>query len=184
MASEKEINSYTLPFQLTPTLHRKMYPAISPTNHSNSAAGKKVLVTGATRGIGKVLAPLLYKVSTIRIPGNCSDLGAEAGVASIVITRRNKDLPDKVTSEIKYISPNTRVVAIPAGAGSESDTKALWAQVKEEVGIIDVLKCNADVSSEAPLSWPTTGKMNPSVWWSDMVGFSQITDASGTHTKF
>ena len=76
MVSEEEINSYTLPFQLTPTLHRKMYPAISPKNPSNSAAGKKVLVTGATRGIGKVLAPLLYKVSAAHILGNCSDLGA------------------------------------------------------------------------------------------------------------
>jgi len=54
MPTQAEIDSITLAYQLTPTMHRKMYPAISPSNPNNSAAGKNVLITGATRGIGKV----------------------------------------------------------------------------------------------------------------------------------
>jgi NADPH:quinone reductase-like Zn-dependent oxidoreductase len=52
--SDAEINSLTLSTQFTPTMHRAVYPAISPSNPSNSAAGKSILVTGASRGIGKV----------------------------------------------------------------------------------------------------------------------------------
>jgi hypothetical protein len=59
MADTVDVNAVTLKHQFTPTMHREMYPAISPTNSANSAVGKNVLVTGATRGIGKVNTPPL-----------------------------------------------------------------------------------------------------------------------------
>lgn len=49
-----DVDAITKMLQFTPTMHRKVYPAIDPKNPQNSAAGKNVLVTGATRGIGKV----------------------------------------------------------------------------------------------------------------------------------
>lgn len=85
-----------------------------------------------------------------------------------MITGRNKELLAKVTEDIQRIAPSTKVAAISSEAGSESDTKDLWAQVKNEIGIIDVLICNAGVFSEID-GFPIIGNMNPSVWWSDLV---------------
>ncbi|KAF2787996.1 NAD(P)-binding protein [Melanomma pulvis-pyrius CBS 109.77] len=151
MSDQSDINALTLSGQFTPTMHREVYPAIAPTNPANSAAGKSVLVTGATRGIGKVIA-LSW---------------AKAGAASIVITGRNKELLLLVAAEIKRVSPKTKVAAIPSEAGSEADTKALWAQIKAEIGLIDVLICNAGVFSERE-GFPIAGSIDPAVWWSDM----------------
>lgn len=47
-------HAYTAPFQLTKTLRRDVYPAIDPKNPELSAAGKTVLITGATGGLGGV----------------------------------------------------------------------------------------------------------------------------------
>lgn len=85
-----------------------------------------------------------------------------------MITGRNKELLVLVAAEIKRVSPKTKVAAIPSEAGSEADTKALWAQIKAEVGLIDVLICNAGVFSERE-GFPITGTIDPAVWWSDMV---------------
>lgn len=114
--------------------------------------GKNVLITGATRGIGKAVA-LAW---------------AQAGASGIVITGRARDLLAAVSAEINKISPKTKVLALTSEATSEAGTKELWAQVKSEIGIIDVLICNAGVFSEKG-SFPKTGKIPPSQWWSDMV---------------
>ncbi|KAF2269063.1 NAD(P)-binding protein [Lojkania enalia] len=152
MASfDVERDGILLPHQFTPTMHRELYPAVSPTNPKLSAAGKIVLVTGATRGIGKGIA-----ISW-----------AEAGAAGIVVTGRAEDLLVGVSEEIKKLSPNTKVLAIRSEASSEDDTKNLWAKVNAEIGCIDVLICNAGVSSEQN-GYPTTGNISPSLWWSDM----------------
>jgi hypothetical protein len=45
---------YTKPFAFTPTSHRDVYPAIDSKNPDISAKGKSVLITGGSRGIGRV----------------------------------------------------------------------------------------------------------------------------------
>lgn len=94
---------------------------------------------------------------------------AEAGAASIVITGRAENLLIEVSEEIKKLSPSTKVLGIRSEAASEEATKQLWAEVKQEIGVIDVLIANAGVFSEAN-GLPITGKIDPSVWWADMVG--------------
>jgi hypothetical protein len=44
---------YTKMLQLTPTYHRDVYPAL---NSQSNASGKSILITGASKGIGKHLA--------------------------------------------------------------------------------------------------------------------------------
>jgi len=46
--------AYTLPFQLTKSMHRDVYPAIDPQKLSHLAAGKVIIVTGAAGGLGFV----------------------------------------------------------------------------------------------------------------------------------
>lgn len=133
--------------QFTPTIHRGVYPAISPKKETNSAKGKNVLITGATRGIGKGIATTW----------------AEAGASGIVITGRTKHLLEKVANEIKRISPETKVVALVGSATSESDTKSIWEQSKKELGVIDVLVANAGLHVEE--EYPKTGTIDPAKWW-------------------
>jgi NADP-dependent 3-hydroxy acid dehydrogenase YdfG len=85
-----------------------------------------------------------------------------------VITGRNKERLVQVAVELTEASPKTKVVAIVSEAASEADTKRLWAQIKADVGTIDVLICNAGVFSERE-GFPITGVIDPATWWSDMV---------------
>jgi NADPH:quinone reductase-like Zn-dependent oxidoreductase len=49
-----DTNAFTATFQLTKTVRRDIYNAIDPKNPDLSAAGKTILITGATGGIGGV----------------------------------------------------------------------------------------------------------------------------------
>ncbi|KAF2734197.1 NAD(P)-binding protein [Polyplosphaeria fusca] len=147
-----ERDGMVLQYQFTPTMHREMYTAISPKNPMNSAKGKNVLVTGGTRGIGRSIA-LSW---------------AEAGAAAVVITGRAEKLLQEVSDEIKRVNPNAKVLAVRCEATSEEDVKHLWAQMKAEIGVIDVLVANAGLSSEMGLGFPAMGTLKPSQWWYDL----------------
>lgn len=49
-----DVDAYTRPYMLTAKIRRDVYPAIDPTNPELSAAGKVIVVIGATGGIGFV----------------------------------------------------------------------------------------------------------------------------------
>lgn len=49
---------YTIPFQLTKTIRRDPYDAISPTKPELSAAGKVIIITGGGTGLGAVCLPI------------------------------------------------------------------------------------------------------------------------------
>lgn len=51
---DEESLEYTIPFQLTKTIRRDPYPAISYDKKELSAAGKIIVITGAGTGIGAV----------------------------------------------------------------------------------------------------------------------------------
>lgn len=54
MPTQVDPNQFTTPFAITKTTHRDPYPAISPTNPSNSQSGKIIIITGASSGLGEV----------------------------------------------------------------------------------------------------------------------------------
>lgn len=53
---------WTEALQFTPTIHRDVYPAISPSNEDiqQIAQGKVVLITGAGSGFGKVFSSMNF----------------------------------------------------------------------------------------------------------------------------
>jgi hypothetical protein len=71
------------------------------------------------------------------------------------------------------------VLAVRSEAADEVDVKQLWVKVKAEIGVIDVLICNAGVLGELP-DFPVIGKRKPSDWWSDMVGHLYIRGTMAT----
>jgi hypothetical protein len=54
MAQQIDPDQFTTPFMITKTKHRDPYPAILPSNPSNSQKGKIIIITGASGGIGAV----------------------------------------------------------------------------------------------------------------------------------
>ena len=58
MSSDPSLD-YTLPFQLTKTIHRDVYDLVSPDNPANSQKGKIIVITGGGTGICAVRISLL-----------------------------------------------------------------------------------------------------------------------------
>jgi hypothetical protein len=42
--------------QFTNTVYRDVYPTIEPTNPSNSMAGKVIVITGPSKGLGRLVS--------------------------------------------------------------------------------------------------------------------------------
>jgi len=113
-----------------------------------SLAGKKALVTGGSRGIGRAIA-LAF---------------AEQGADVAVSARKLPDL-EAVAGEIKAIGRKS--LAISSHVAKVEETKALVEQVKKEFGRIDILVNNAGTNPySGPLidaeewAWDVTNNVN------------------------
>ena len=103
--------------------------------------GKRALVTGATKGIGKAIAKRL----------------AEHG-AKVVISSRKEDMGLKVRDEINEDFPN-HAISIPCNINEKNQLENLVKKTNKAFGGIDILICNAalnpffgssmDISDEA-----------------------------------
>jgi NAD(P)-dependent dehydrogenase (short-subunit alcohol dehydrogenase family) len=113
----------------TKTIHKEPYPAISPCLPSLSQAGKTVLITGGSTGIGYAIARafLLASASKILILGRRADLIATA------ISRLMEEMPDF----------RGEIVGRPCDVSDSSDVAALWADLEERGIVVDVLVLNA-----------------------------------------
>jgi len=129
------------------TSHHDTYPATSPNNFNLS--GKSVLVTGASRGIGKTTA--------IRY--------AMAGCSKIAIAARSPLV--QAEKEIKAAAasaghPEPIVLSLNLDVTSgESVQAAVDAVSKAFNGSLDILIANAGNSHE----WVPMGETDPESWW-------------------
>jgi glucose 1-dehydrogenase len=97
-----------------------------------SLKGQKALVTGASSGIGKAIAIAL---------GN-------AGADVVVNCGRNRTEADKVVAEIER--SGRRAFAYQADVSQEAQVLAMFARMKEEFGVIDIVVNNAGVQKDGP----------------------------------
>ncbi|WP_374414468.1 SDR family NAD(P)-dependent oxidoreductase [Novosphingobium colocasiae] len=93
-------------------------------------SGKVAIVTGASRGIGRAIAEAL----------------ADAG-AQVVISSRNLDACEEAAAAINAQMGETRATAIAADISVKDDLRELVAETEKRLGPVDVLVCNAAVSS-------------------------------------
>lgn len=87
--------------------------------------GKKALVTGSSRGIGKAIAIKL----------------AEQGADVVINYFRNREASETVADEIRYLGRECLVVK--ANVGKEKDINKMFDKVEKEFGGIDIFVSNA-----------------------------------------
>ena len=98
-----------------------------------SLAGRRALVTGGSRGIGRAVALAL----------------AEAG-ADVAITFRQREA-DAVLTCTDIAEHGRRAVSIRADVSQRFEVAALLASVRSELGEIDILVNNAGVAHPSPI---------------------------------
>lgn len=117
--------------KLTETFHVGPYPAISPLRPELSQAGKTVVITGGSMGIGYAIAQAFVL----------------AGAAKIIILARRADAVAKavasLTKEAQAQGSKTLIIGHPCDVGSAASVAELWGQLAGEGTIVDVLILNA-----------------------------------------
>jgi NAD(P)-dependent dehydrogenase (short-subunit alcohol dehydrogenase family) len=136
-----------------PTVHEDTYPFISPDNADLS--GKSVLITGASKGLGKAQALSFAKAGCSRIA---------------VVSRTGLDeLKTELMAAAKTAGkPEPLVLTIPLDITSEAGVAAATGVVSEAFnGVLDILVTNAGrVSDAVPLTetrvddWWATWEVN------------------------
>lgn len=109
------------------TIHNEAYPAISPTRPELSQAGKTVLITGGSVGIGYAIATGF----------------AEAGVKHIILIGRRKHVNISSAEKLHAAYPHVQVEGRECDIGDLELTEALWADLAEKNIFVDILVLNA-----------------------------------------
>ncbi|KZF20165.1 NAD(P)-binding protein [Xylona heveae TC161] len=134
--------------QFTKNTHRDEYPAINPSSEPLSQAGKVIVITGASKGLGRLGFAASF---------------ARASPRGIVIVGRNLERLKATAKEIRDINPEVDVLAVAADLDDPNSVTALWDKVKARFDTADVLVNNA--GSFAPAA--NVADVKPDVWWSD-----------------
>lgn len=104
----------------------------------NRLARKKILITGASQGLGRQLA---------------LDFAGEGADALALCARHSKPLED-VRDELVSLAPNVNVVPVEADLSSPADIERLFAIALHEFrGRLDVLVNNASILGPSPMPY-------------------------------
>ncbi|KAJ4366801.1 hypothetical protein N0V83_007326 [Neocucurbitaria cava] len=138
---------YTLPFQLTKKIHRKVPDSLQPEREENSQKGKIIVITGGGSGLGAAAARIWVR----------------AGAEGVVVAGRRKDkLDETVRSTQELNKSGTKVLAVQTDLKDEHAVANLFQQVNKEFGRpADVVLANAGMLSDiVPLA-----EESVSNWW-------------------
>jgi NAD(P)-dependent dehydrogenase (short-subunit alcohol dehydrogenase family) len=111
----------------TKTYHQAAYPAIDPTRPELSAAGKTVIITGASGGLG---------AETVRT-------FAAAGASHIIITGRTLAGLSATKEATQKLYPGTSIHPVASDLQDEAAIESAFADIAKSVGPFHVLVHNA-----------------------------------------
>ncbi|KAG7292168.1 hypothetical protein NEMBOFW57_002203 [Staphylotrichum longicolle] len=118
--------------QFTKHVYQDVYPSIDPSNPELSLAGKVVIITGASRGIGaKGIAPAF----------------AQARAKGIVLVATNAEKLAAVEASLRTINPNVQVLSVAANIADNQSVADLFAKVQASFGHADILVNSAGVNA-------------------------------------
>lgn len=133
MASPRPTDSLRIP--LIRTMHKALYPAISPTRPELSQAGRTVLIAGGSTGIGFAIARAFVQAKASRI---------------IILGRRKHVVEEsaaKLATEAED-KESTTVVGMVCDIANLDDTLRLWDELRRDRVFVDVLVLNAAVTGK------------------------------------
>ncbi|KAI1608142.1 hypothetical protein EDD36DRAFT_106223 [Exophiala viscosa] len=138
---------WTQALQFTPTIHRDVYPAISPESEGlqKLARDKVVVITGGASGFGKGAAVQW----------------AKTGGQAIVLASRRIDELEAARKELETTNPLGNFLAVPTDVSSESDVKQLFDTTLRHFGRVDVVVHCAGVLGPVE----NTGDTTVEDWW-------------------
>lgn len=128
------------------TTHHDRYDAIDPRGALQaSAAGKTVLIAGASRGIGQATAVAF----------------AEAGAKAVFLTARTEAALKQTEALIAQANPDTLCSYVVCDVTDAGAVEAAVADCAERFGGIDVADANAGYLGP----WMKIGESDPEGWW-------------------
>lgn len=127
-------------------IHLSIYSAIDPQNAwtSKTYAGKVVLITGASRGIGQALA-IFY---------------AKAGATLALVARSSLDATEEAA---RADAPDAKVVKFTADVTDSKRAREIVQEIVKQFGHLDIVIPNAGAAN--PLG-KRIGEIDPEAWWS------------------
>ncbi|KAH6854713.1 hypothetical protein B0I37DRAFT_336765 [Chaetomium sp. MPI-CAGE-AT-0009] len=142
------LDHFVTSLQFTKNVYQDVYPSIDPSKPELSLAGKVVIITGASRGIGaKGIAPAF----------------AKAGAKAIVLVATNAEKLAAVEANLKAINPKVQLLSVATNIADASSVANMFAQVKASFGHADVLVHNAAVS----VAYGNLHEQDVDEWWSN-----------------
>ncbi|KAK1659533.1 short-chain dehydrogenase [Colletotrichum godetiae] len=139
--------------------HKETYPTIFPSRPELSQAGRTVLITGGSAGIGFAIAKGF----------------AQAHAKRIIILGRRQNLVDEAVSELKKEFPEVQFDGYPSDVDDLADVEKLWKGFEEDGTVIDVLVLNAAKISE---HGPILSLGRDEVWSSFTMNVRSLLDLS------
>ena len=120
-------------------LPRPVMPQVPP---QKLLLGQKALVTGASSGIGRAIAHSL----------------GDAGADVVINYVSGADQAEALAEEIR--AKGSRALALRADVSDESQVRAMFSTMLEELGTIDILVNNAGLQQDAPFHGLTLAQWN------------------------
>ncbi|KAI0154413.1 hypothetical protein GGR57DRAFT_114259 [Xylariaceae sp. FL1272] len=121
---------------VTKTIHRTLYPALSPSRPENRQDGRVILVTGGATNIG-------FAISQAFVRANASTV--------ILVGRRSdvlKDAKARLEQEAQSLGTNTKIMTSSTDVVDTAQTEKFWKYLSDEGISVDVFVSNATKFSE------------------------------------
>lgn len=115
----------------TKTIHKTTYPTIDPARPELSQAGRTVVITGGSAGIGFAIAQGF----------------AQAGARHIIILGRRQNVLDEAVSQLHEQYASVKIDGRQSDVGNLDETDALWKSFENDGIFVDVLVLNAALVS-------------------------------------
>ena len=126
--------------------HHSQYSAIDPkTTLKESASGKTIFLTGASRGIGQATAVAF----------------AQAGAEAVYITARSEKGLKETKAKVAEANPGTQCAYMVCDVTDAEQVKTAVEDCANKFGGIDIVDANAGILDK----WDKIGESDVSRWW-------------------